>query len=60
MAVTILDVVTASKQELMNVETKGGSVVHLSNALQMLTNLETALSEDTVADDENVGEEEEE
>lgn len=60
MAVTILDVVTASKQELMNVETKGDSVVHLSNVLQMLTNLEAVLSEDTVADDENVEEEEEE
>ena len=60
MAVTILDVVTASKQELMNVETKGKSVVHLSNALQMLTNLEAALSEDAVAEEEVDEEEEEE
>ncbi len=60
MAVTILDVVTASKQELMNVETKGDSVVHLSNALQMLTNLEAALNEDAITEDENTEKEEEE
>lgn len=52
MMVTILDAVTATKQELMLVETKGESVVHLSNAIQILSRLEIVLQdEDTTQND---------